>query len=111
MERGLSFREVEAFQSPPVLEVDLYASYAVAWDEVASKEIAVSEAEAFPEGAEVGSGQVGHQEDQWMVPGAQLQDQVQLLEYLRESKNKNVYKVTWKMAFHFHLFPVELQSK
>ena len=91
MERGLSSREVEAFQSPQVLEVDLYASYVVAWDEVASREIAVSEVEAFLEGAEVGSGQVGLQEDQWMVPGAQLQGRGQLLEYLKESKNKNLY--------------------
>ena len=82
MERGLSFHEVEAFQSPRGLAVDLYASCAVAWDEVASKEIAVNEVEAFLEGAEVGLGQVGHQGDQWMVLGAQLQDQVQLLEYL-----------------------------
>lgn len=88
MERGLSFHEVEAFQSPPVLEGGLYASYAVAWGEVASEETAVSEVEAFLEGAEVGSGQGGHQEDQWMVPGAQSQDQVQLLGYLRESKKK-----------------------
>lgn len=82
---------MEAFQSPQVLEVDLYASYVVAWDEVASREIAVSEVEAFLEGAEVGSGQVGLQEDQWMVPGAQLQGRGQLLDYLKESKNKNLY--------------------
>lgn len=81
MERDLSFREGEAFQSPLVLVVDLCASYVGAWDEVASEEIAVSEVEAFLEDAGVGSDQVGPQEDQWMVPGAQLQDQVQLLEY------------------------------
>lgn len=80
-ERDLSFHEAEAFQSPLVLAVDLYASCAEAWDEAASKEIVVNEVEAFLVGAGVGSGQVGHQEDQWMGPGAQLQDQVQLLEY------------------------------
>lgn len=74
--------------------VDLCASYVGAWDEVASEEIAVSEVEAFLEGAGVGSGQVGHQEDQWMVPGAQLQDQVQLLEYLKGNKIKHVNTVT-----------------
>lgn len=38
---------------------------------VALEESAVSEAEAFLEGAAVGSGLAGHREDQWMVPGAQ----------------------------------------
>lgn len=80
MERDLSFHEVEAFQNPLGLVVGLCASYEVAWDGVASKEIAVSEVEAFPAGAGVGSGQVGHQGGRWMVLGAQLQDQVRLLE-------------------------------
>lgn len=68
---GLSFHEAEAFRSPPGLVVDLGASCVEAWAEVASRETAVSEVEAFPAGAGVGSGQVGHREDQWMGPGAQ----------------------------------------
>lgn len=71
MGRGLSFHEVGASQSPLVLGVALCASYVVAWDVVALEESAVSEAEAFLEGAAVGSGLAGHREDQWMVPGAQ----------------------------------------
>lgn len=61
VERDLSFHEVEASRSPRGLAVDLCASCAVAWDEVASKEIAVNEVEAFLAGAGVGSGQVGLQ--------------------------------------------------
>lgn len=111
MERDLSFHEVEAFQNPLGLVVGLCASYEVAWDGVASKEIAVSEVEAFPAGAGVGSGQVGHQGGQWMVLGAQLQDQVRLLENLKGSKNKNVNKVTQKVGFYFQMFLVELEAK
>lgn len=81
-ERDLSFHEAEASRSPRGLVADLYASYAEAWDEVASKESVAGEVEAFLAGAGVGSGQVGHQEDQWMGPGAQL-----LLEYLQGNKN------------------------
>lgn len=111
MERDLSFHEVEAFQNPLGLVVGLCASYEVAWDGVASKEIAVSEVEAFPAGAGVGSGQVGHQGGRWMVLGAQLQDQVRLLENLKGSKNKNVNKVTQKVGFSFQMFLVELEAK
>jgi hypothetical protein len=60
---------------------------------VASKEIVVNEVEAFLGGAAVELGQVGHQEDQWMVPGAQLQGQVQHLECLKDrKKDVNVTK-------------------
>jgi len=68
---GLSFHEAEAFRSPPGLVVGLGASCVEAWAEVASRETAVSEVEAFLAGAGVGSGQVGHRGDQWTGPGAQ----------------------------------------
>lgn len=71
MGMGLSFHVVEAFRSPPGLVVDLGASCVEAWAEVASRETAVSEVEAFLVGAGVGSCQVGHQGDRWMGPGAQ----------------------------------------
>ena len=86
-ERDLSFHEAAASQSPRGLVADLYASYAEAWDEAASEESVAGEVEAFLAGAGVGSGRVGHQEDQWMGLGAQLQGQVQLLEYLQGNKN------------------------
>lgn len=82
--RDPSFHEAEASQSPRGLAGDLGASCAAAWDAAASKEIAVNEVEAFPADAGVGSGQVGLQGGPWTVPGAQLQDQVQLLEYLKQ---------------------------
>lgn len=61
--RGLSSREAGASQSPLVQVGGLCASCVVAWAVAASAGTAVSVGGASPEGAAVGSGQGGHQED------------------------------------------------